>query len=126
MSHYTVVLDKLVQLVMNIGVSRSYENIKGATKYNNEDNDINKSANIKLGLVRVMGGELPEHSVISCLYDTVGASNGWRSPADTTKIMRLKYGISPVNKSTDDDLTVAIVVGYLLVKRSDCLENSFR
>jgi hypothetical protein len=64
-----------------------------------------------------MGGELPEHSVISCLYDTVGASNGWRSPADTTKIMRLKYGISPVNKSTDDDLTVAIVVGYLLVKR---------
>ena len=31
--------------------------------------------------------------------------------------MKLKYGISTVNKSTDDDLTVAIVVGYLLVKR---------
>ena len=126
LSQFCVVLDRIMQLVSNLGLARCYNNLyktpvddterelqSGGYNVSHTGIDITQS----LPLISTHGAELPHDSFIARLYDIVATSNGFRNIIDVRNIVRLRYTLDIKTKLTENERLAAIIVGYLEMRR---------
>ena len=126
LSQYDVVLDRIMQLVSNLGLARCYSSLHKPRFGDTERKPQSRSYNVShtkidvthsLPLVSVRGSELPYDSFIAHTYDIEGTSNGWRNIMDIRNVVRLHYTLDVKTKSVENKRLAAIIVGYLEMRR---------
>ena len=126
LSQYVLVLDRIMQLVSNLGLARCYSSLYKPRVDDTEREPQSRSYNVghtktdvtrSLPLISIHGAELPHDSFIAHSYDIVATSNGWRNIIDIRNIVRLRYTLDIKTKLTENERLAAIIVGYLEMRR---------
>ena len=126
LSHYFIVIDRLMELVGNLGLVHCYKNLYAPHK--NDDSQVLKNQGINtssnkakeernLPLISVCGSKIPDDAFIACIHDTVATSNGWRIIADIRKIVRLKFFSHQQCGVLQNGMLAVIIGGCLAIKR---------
>ena len=87
LSQYVLVLDRIMQLVSNLGLAHCYSSLYKPRVDDTEREPQSRGYNVghtktdvtqSLPLISIHGAELPHDSFIATQYDIVGTSIGWR------------------------------------------------
>ena len=124
LSHYFIVIDRVMHLVSNLGLEHCYRNLykdySDTTDQHLKNNDIsgdNTSSKPTSSVIDIYGGELPDDPYISCMYDSVGTNNGWRNVVNVKNIVQIHYALDKENNSSRNEKLAAIIGGYLAMRR---------
>ena len=126
LSHYVHVLDRIMQLVSNLGLAHCYSSLYKPRVHDAEREPQSRGYNVghtkidvtqSLPLISIHGAQLPHDSVIAFLYERVGTSNSGRSIIDIRNVVRLHYTLEIKTKLIENERLAAIIVGYLEMRR---------
>ena len=126
LSQYALVIDRIMQLVSNLGLARCYSSLYKPRVDDTEREPQSRSYNVghrktdvtqSLPLISIHGAELPHDSFIAQQYDIVATSNGWRNIIDIRNIVRLRYTLDIKTELTENERLAAIIIGYLEMRR---------
>ena len=126
LSQYVVVMDRIMQIVSNLGLARCYNSLykprvgdtereKWSQTYNLDHTKIDVTSS--LPLISIQGSELPQVSFNAHTYDIVSTSNGWLNIMDIKNVLRLHYTFDVKKKLIENERLAAIIVGYLAMRR---------
>ena len=100
LSHYVLVIDRIMQLVSYLGLARCYSSLYKPRVDDAEResqslgfNAGNRKTKVtrSLPLISIHGAELPHDAFIAHTYDVIGTSIGWCKIFDISNIVRLHY-----------------------------------
>ena len=126
LSQYWAVIDRIMQLVSNLGLTRCYSSLYKPRVDDTEREPQSRGYNVgrteidvtqPLPLISIHGGELPHDSFIAQQFDIVATSNGWRNIIDIRNIVRLRYTLDIKTELTENERLAAIIIGYLEMRR---------
>ena len=126
LSQYGLVIDRIMQLVSNLGLARCYSSLYKPRFGDTEREPQSRNYNVghaktdvtqSLPLISVYGAELPHDSFIATLNLLIGASIGWCRIVDIKNVVRLRYTLDIKTKLVENERLAAIIVGYLELRR---------
>ena len=126
LSQYVLVLDRIMQLVSNLGLARCYSGLCKPRVDNAERESQNLGFNAgntktevtqSLPVVKIHEAELPQDAFIAHTYDIIATSNGWRNIIDISNIVRVHYIFDLKTELIENERLAAIIVGYLEMRR---------
>ena len=126
---YGPVLDRIMQLVSNLGLARCYSSLYKPRVDDTDRQPQSRSYNVShrktdltrsLPLTSIHGTGLPPDSFIAILYEVVGTSFGCNEIMDIRDVVRLCYTLdikTELTELAENERLAAIIVGYLEMRR---------
>ena len=127
--NYGPVLDRIMQLVSNLGLARCYSSLYKPRVDDTDRQPQSRSYNVShrktdlirsLPLTSIHGTGLPPDSFIAILYEVVGTSFGCNEIMDIRNVVRLCYTLdikTELTELAENERLAAIIVGYLEMRR---------
>ena len=127
LTHYGLVIDRIMQLVSNLGLARCYSSLYKPRVDDNTETELqSRGYNVghrktdvtrSLPLISIHGAELPHDSFIAIVNLLIGTSVGWCRIFDIKNVVRLHYTLRIKTKLVENERLAAIIVGYLELRR---------